>query len=179
MRFSGVGARLRRADRVSADCRITVDHDPPQSQHAVNGASHSDAALDCWSMILFRNPVFFRIRLLYWLACNSLFPFGGEANRIWPQLSGRPQRKSAASPSMADLSRWKIFAPRIHSSPCEVSAAARVSQLSTACGSEYYLPLETWESSPCPLPSQSTVRHTTSMWTVAPPSCGCCAMCLA
>ena len=152
MRFSGVGARLRRADRVSADCRITVDHDPPQSQHGVNGASHSDAALDCWSMILFRKPGIFQDQALVLVGVQLALPFWREANRIWPQLSGRPQRKSAASPSMADLSRWKIFAPRIHSSPCEVSAAARVSHISTACESEYYLPLEAWESSPCPLP---------------------------
>ena len=97
------------------------------------------------SMILFRKPGIFQDQALVLVGVQLALPFWGEANRIWPQLSGRPQRKSAASPSMADLSRWKIFAPRIHSSPCEVSAAARVSQLPTACGSEYYLPLETWE----------------------------------
>ena len=47
-----VGAGVRRADRVSADCRITVDHDSSQSQHDVDGADDSDAALDCWSAVL-------------------------------------------------------------------------------------------------------------------------------
>ena len=58
--------------------RITVDQDPSQSQHGVNGASHSDAALDCWSMILFRKPGIFQDQALVLVGVQLAFPFWGR-----------------------------------------------------------------------------------------------------
>ncbi|MGB8560237.1 MAG: hypothetical protein WCD62_17575, partial [Pseudolabrys sp.] len=68
--------------------RITVDQDPSQSQHGVNGASHSDAALDCWSMILFRKPGIFQDQALVLVGVQLALPFwGGESHMatiVWP-----------------------------------------------------------------------------------------------
>jgi cytochrome bd-type quinol oxidase subunit 1 len=36
-----------------------VDHDSSQSQHGLDGADHSDAALDCWSAVLILVQLFF------------------------------------------------------------------------------------------------------------------------